>query len=351
MTDHTISPGLQEFAQNLVLTDPNVFVLRKGLQEQYPSLTQALESSFIGRKIRKTLFLPNLAAYGNEGVGIFSDYGGESTGKFNSYSFLVCAMGSISYFEERMREVRDEFGLGDKEYSYKDLRDDRMRQSIPKYLRALDEGINGLLCSVLVEKKIPTLFGRQRKAARQELVAELSKYGFGKWKPKPAEKLARVVHIAAYLTGLLAAEKQNVFWMSDHDDICPNPEKHKNALNLFGTVVRNYKREGFQFGQIGGATPFKERSVLMLDLLSAADLAAGSVEQYFSLKEESGNVNFGVKGGSDDVLRWFAHDGVGLKKATILIRQSSEGFVTDDTVEFRLREPPREAPLVLSVRV
>ncbi|NDW05003.1 hypothetical protein [Jiella pacifica] len=351
MTDRSISPSLQEFAQNLVLKDPNVFILRADLRKQYPSVTQSLESSFIGKKIRKNLLLPDLSAYGNKGVGIFSDYGGESTGKFNSYSFLVCAMDGIGFFEERMKEVRNDFGLGQKEYSYKDLRNDRMRRSVPEYLCALDGGVNGLLCNVLVEKKIPTLFGRHRKTAQKRIVTELNECGFGIWKSKPAEKLATVVHIAAYLTGLLADEGQNVFWMSDHDDICPNPEKHAYALNLFNTVVRSYKREGFQFGRIGGATPFKERSVLMLDLLSAADLAAGSVEQYFSLKEELGNVDFGVKGGSDDVLRWFAHDGVGLKKATIVIRQSSEGFVTDNTVEFRLLDPPKKAPLVVPLRV
>jgi hypothetical protein len=42
------------------------------------------------------LLLPNLSALANRTVGIFSDYGGEdSTSRFFSYSFLVCAFGSF----------------------------------------------------------------------------------------------------------------------------------------------------------------------------------------------------------------------------------------------------------------
>ena len=67
--------------------------------------------------------------------------------------------------------------------------------------------------------------------------------------------------------------------------------------------------------------PFDPRSVEMLDLLSAADVVAGSIEPCIPKQGRTPEGDPQIKSGADDVLRWLAHDGIGLRKATFFIRR------------------------------
>lgn len=161
-----------------------------------------------------------------------------------------------------------------------------------------------------------------------------------------AEKLLRVVHLAAFLVGLLAHDGQKIFWMSDHDAICPNKEMHDHALSLFQRLLGIYTRPHCTYPVLGGALPFAERSLEMTDLLSAADVVAGSVAQYLTKLDSQRHEDISVKDGSDSVLCWLAQDGVGLKKITFLLRRARNGGVEAGTVEFDLVNPPPDTLLV-----
>ena len=63
--------------------------------------------------------LPNLSALSNRTVGIFSDYGGETTGQYQTYSFLVCAFGSLEPFKQQMATLRRKASIGTKEIAFK----------------------------------------------------------------------------------------------------------------------------------------------------------------------------------------------------------------------------------------
>ena len=100
--------------------------------------------------------------------------------------------------------------------------------------------------------------------------------GLGSRPPKTAEKMMRVVHLVAYFVALLGSDKQNVFWMTDHDEIGPTQEQHRLLMELcFGRVLPFHQKPGTEFGTIGGAIPLKERSVEFNDRLSLPDLVAG----------------------------------------------------------------------------
>ena len=77
---------------------------------------------------------------------------------------------------------------------------------------------------------------------------------------------------------------------------------HERLLQLFHNVLSLYATR--QFGLIGGALPFRQRSMDFLDLLSAADIVAGSVGQYFTGRDEVGEQNVRVKEGAEKVLLW-----------------------------------------------
>jgi hypothetical protein len=88
--------------------------------------------------------------------------------------------------------------------------------------------------------------------------------GFGRRRPHVAEKVMRVVHTAAFLTALLGHEGQQIFWMSDHDAVCPNPAMHDQMLSLYHNILTLYTAK--TFGRIGGGHPFDDRSTDFLDL-------------------------------------------------------------------------------------
>ena len=250
-------------------------LLRRDDNTQYSSLIESIEDLLLGSHRQRQLIFPELAAFGNQSLGVFSDYSGEGSGRYFVYSVLVCGFNMRTPFEARTAEIRRRFNLGSKEISYKDLKMGQMRRALRGYLAAADV-LPGFLCTVAVDKRIESVFGTESDA-RRRLVTVLEGARLGMWKPGVAEKLLRVVHMAAYLVALLGRNGQRVFWMTDNDEICPTPSHHLNLLEAFSRVLSIYQRPGLQSESIGGATPFAERCIEMNDLLSLPDLAAGAL--------------------------------------------------------------------------
>ena len=146
---------LAKLADALVWKDPDLHVLRLELLDQYPSIVHALQDSLLASHQRGKLILPDLEAMGNTSIGLFSDYAGESSGNYYTYSFLTCAWLATGMFHERMREVRDRTKLGKKEIAFKDFRMGQMRQALPEYLNLLDTFVPGFLLTVVIDKKLP----------------------------------------------------------------------------------------------------------------------------------------------------------------------------------------------------
>jgi hypothetical protein len=288
---------------------------------------------------RQRLFLPDLSAFNNESIGVFSDYAGESSGNYNAYSALVCGWSYIGAFASRMIEVRRTHSLGEKEIAFKDFGMGQLRRALPDYLSALNNLLPGFLCTLVVDKKIQTLLGPDSK----QLARMLQDEGIGEWKAAVTEKLLRVAHLTAFLTTLLARDGQKIFWMTDNDNVCANEEQHKGALVMFERATRIYLRPNQNFPLIGGARPFRPKALGFLDILSAADVTASTLEHYFTRKD---NADLAIKAGADSVLRWLTFDGIGLKKAAFIVRLRADGQIETGTVEFVPTERPTNLTLV-----
>jgi hypothetical protein len=319
-------------ARELILHRPNLNVLRATADGHYSPLVQVIDSELKKREAAGRLLLPDLSALKNQTIGIFSDYSGEGAGKYDTYSFLFCAWGSLDTFRQEMKKVRAKFALEAKEIEFKDFGMGAIQRALPSYLDTLNGYVPGLLFNLIVDKRIHSLFGPQDKGTGRALARLLEDKGIGGLKPRVAEKTLRVVHTAAYFTALLGHESQKIFWMSDHDAICANEEMHNRMLALYQDVLSLYSNR--QFGLMGGARPFQERKTDFLDLLSAADIAAGSVGQYFTGRDEVGAENTRVKVGAEKVLMWLGHDAVALKKLNIMFQLSENGALLSGAVDF-----------------
>ena len=187
--------------------------------------------------------------------------------------------------------------------------------------------------------------GPQTRETQKELAKIVEKEGFGKRKPAEAEKLCRVVTIASFLVGLLAHSGQKIFWMTDHDNICANTDLHNQMLAL-SSKKRSPLYSAGEFPLIGGARPFTERSTDYLDLLSAADLVAGSIEHYLTRRDVMGADKADVREGADKLLYWLGHDGLALKKFNVIMRPGENGVINSGTIEFTPIEYPADASFV-----
>lgn len=335
-------------ARELILHRPDLNVLNAEHEGQYSPLVQSIEVELKKREAEGMLLLPDLSALGNKTVAIFSDYSGEGAGNYYTYSILLCAWGSLDTFRREIKKVRAKFSMGTKEIEFKDFGMAIIRNALPEYLDVLNGYEPGLIFTVVVDKRLGSLFGPQARSTGKALSQRLDENGFGKLKPHVAEKMLRVVHTSAFLTALLGHAGQKIFWMSDHDAICANAQMHKQLLALFHNVLGLYTTR--EFGLIGGALPFSERSTDYLDLLSAADIVAGSVSQYFTNRDEVGEQNVCVKEGAEKVLLWLSHDALALKKLCVLICPGDDGTIRSGTIEFipkQMRESVTFLPIHL----
>jgi hypothetical protein len=341
---------ITDLANALTWKRPDIQVLDPAQPDRYSGLAHAIQGALNASHARGELMLPDLAAFANETVSVFSDYGGESDSDYLTYSFLVCSWNCAGPFLGKMAQVRQTFGLGAKEIAYKDLRMGQVRAALQEYLTALNNMLPGFLFTVIIDKKIVSLFNTNDREGLTNVAGILKKEGLGDWKPAVAEKLLRVVHISAFLTALLISDGQKIFWMSDDDAICANQEMHETCLRIFGRAINLYADPTHKYPLAGGAKPFKERSVEMLDLLSVTDLVAGAVEQYLTRKDKAAGAEFGVKEGADVILKWLAHDGVALKRANLIIKLADDGQITAGGLQFKLTDTPKgviEVPIVV----
>ncbi len=329
----TFDPVHVARARLVTLQNPNLDILTTENRDQMPGIAQFLEGGFKARDREGRLLLPDLSALANRTIGIFSDYGGDN-GQYLTYSFLICGFGSLGPFKEKMAALRHSSGLGTKEIAFKDFGFGPLRRMLPSYLQTLDLFVPGMLFTLAVDKKIPSLFGPPEATALMQ--ATLQDNDLGTLKRHVAERLFRITHIAAFLTALLGHAGQNLFWLTDHDPIAATPEGHRNLLTALNRVLPLYTTK--QFRLIGGARPFQERAFDYLDLLSAPDLAAGVIAQVLSGIDVVGHDKAQIKEGGEHVLRWLCHDSITLKKLCLVIKKDADGMVVSGPVHFEAKQ-------------
>lgn len=333
---------LVALATQLTLHGANLSVVPD--TEEYPWFIHEFQRQLFAQEARRELLLPNIRD-DNESIAVFSDYGGESSNsKYFTYSFLICAWNQTGHFIKEMTALRQKAGLNDpfKEIAFKDFRYGPIKRSLEEYLKNLSNYVNGYLLTVVVEKSAGSIFGTDRKATHKFITKTLAENGFGTWKPDVAEKILRITHFVAYLVALLSRAGQKVIWMTDHDSIAPTNERFMDVLNLFNNLLRHYCNH--ELSIVGGAVPFDEKCPDFLDLLSATDVVAGSVEHYLNRSHGKDDEPL-IKEEANHVLRWLSGQGIALKKHAMIIR-AHEGGLASASLKFELKEQDPQAIFV-----
>jgi hypothetical protein len=118
------------------------------------------------------------------------------------------------------------------------------------------------------------------------------------------------------------------------------------ALKVFERAIRIYQRPNQKFALVGGARPFNPKSLDTLDILSACDVTASTLEHYFTRKNRESAEELVVKAGAETVLSWLTSDGIGLKKATFIVKYREDSQIDVGTVDFTPVEKPTNLTLI-----
>ncbi|MCV7079582.1 hypothetical protein [Mycobacterium szulgai] len=152
--------------------------------------------------------------------------------------------------------------------SYKRLNDKVRLKSLPNYLEAADQ-LEGLLINFAVDKNATHRLS-------EEPWTETAFGRIGLWAPRAFRKLTVIGHLAGILVEGVRADGQNLLWITDEDDIAPNPDKHAEATRLLAHYISSYCT-----GPLGhfrfGTTASDPGDLHIEDLAAVPDLAAGGL--------------------------------------------------------------------------
>lgn len=201
---------------------------------------------------------------------VASDYGGQhASSRFEALAFVVADSDRLGGWMAARETFRAQWLPNARRMSFKNLNDRQRASALPAFLDLADQ-IHGLLFLVLIDKQIDSLFASTEEPSELELKLD------GSWRPKTIEKALRICHYLSLLLAGLSREFQHVLWVTDQDDMAANTQRHRDLVEIFGSVLSHYLEH--TLGHIRVATTLSDTGTRDLeDLVSIADLAAGVV--------------------------------------------------------------------------
>jgi hypothetical protein len=202
---------------------------------------------------------------------MFSDYGGaHKSARFEVLSYLVTTIAGLAPFNAMRVYLRQTQLAVPRRMSYKSLNDNVRLRSLPAYLSAADR-LDGVLISFAVEK-------RAMHRLTESYTPQVAFGTLGPWATRSFGKLSRVGHLGAIVIEGLRANDQDLIWITDEDEIAPNPAKHVEATEVLAHLLNHYLS-----GPMGhirfGTTASDNGDLLIEDLTAVPDLAAGILNE------------------------------------------------------------------------
>jgi len=257
-----------------------------------------------------------------ETICIFSDYGGDNQNSlYETISVLYVDLDASNEWEYKRQLVRQKFLPDGRRMSFKNLNDRKRREAIIPFLAAADE-ISGINVTLAIQKKIKSLYSN--KEAKELLEKHLNTTG--NWKEYAFERVLRVAHLISFLVAGLSSPNQNIYWVSDEDNLFANDAKSKDMAKVLSGFSGVYVEH--TLGELGiGTTKIDEEDRGIEDFASIPDLMAGAVAEITTKlsKTYSGGIPKGLAsslpeklGPKTDLLcRWLSDNTQKLKRTVI----------------------------------
>ncbi len=256
---------------------------------------------------------------------VAADFSGQhKSASHECYSFLVADLAFCWLWDEMRKDLRKEFLHGNRRMEFKSLNDRDRQQALTPFLRAANT-IPGLLLSILVDKRIDSLFEDHCERVWQNSLFPQ----FAKWKPVTREKLLRVVNFCALLVSCLSAVNQDVLIFTDEDDFVANDARVVDATKLVGHIMNHYLRHELRHLRFG-STRCDDGSRSIEDLVAIPDLIAGALTELASHSAIPRRplmvpISTGLSRKAITILDWFADQEVHTLKRFAIVLDSGKG--------------------------
>lgn len=291
------------------------------LNSSVSGLMRGFSESISQMELRHPGLLPDIRK--GDTIFIGSDYGGQhGLAQYETYTFILADFENCVTWGKLRRDWRRVFLSDGRRMSYKNLNDKRCRKALLPFLQATNS-IPGLVVAVLVDKRIKTIFEPVAYLEIEKPPLKNSSH----WKRPVFEKLLRIVHFASLFLSGLSRPYQNVIWITDEDEIVPNDERLREATNLFGIISSHYLNHTLGHFR-WGTTKLDSRERQLEDLVSIADIVAGSLSSVLTKHKEQDTVpkselmvpppqNLPRK--TKDIMNWFSDNTQILKRLVYAI--------------------------------
>jgi hypothetical protein len=253
--------------------------------------------------------------------------GAHSEAQYEAFAFLLGAITQTGPWMQAREEVRDQLLNGRGEMSYKALNDARRQRALAPFLMAANL-FPGNLVVVIVSKKLKRLFDNPGdRVLFPELIVAVRN-----WNMKSFHRLLLVATIGALLTSGLAESSQDLLWVTDQDEIAPNPTKHDHAGHVIHHCLGRYAPD------LRGVLTFAttEANVdkfLLRDAVAITDLAAGCLVDAFGASKRGSERALWVSPAASltrkaqVILDWFAQRDHTLRRLVICLDPSDDGTI------------------------
>jgi hypothetical protein len=264
------------------------------------------------------------------------DFGGaHKRSGYQTYSFLVGAISGSGEWDGLRNDIRERLVRDNRRMSYKTLGDAIRARSLLPFLKAADK-FPGVLMTFLVDKRINRLVGDHRSP---DVFPELVVAERG-WNQNAFHKLCLVASLGSLLIRGLSGPTQDILWLTDQDEIAPNPTKHDHAGHVIHHHISTYASQNK--GRLVFVTTEADITGRRLeDVVAIPDLAAGALGETFSaIKDKNGQgisrvwvpfpTNLPRK--ADLIATWFFNPPQRLSKLAIIIEPCRGGGLTAEIV-------------------
>lgn len=188
----------------------------------------------------------------------------------------------------------------------------------------------------MIDKQIESVFKTEGKIDTNS--PELQKYH--KWKNKTFEHLLRIVHFNCFCIAGLSKQNQDIYWITDDDDIVANASKLIELTDIFGHVLSSYVSHNLRHIRFGSTGITDDGSRKIEDFCAIPDLAAGALSELLSIYKKDGvgisndlivPIPKVISGKSLKILNWLSTQPQNLKRLTCMIEPIESSTTTKIT--------------------
>lgn len=304
--------------------NPNVNRVWRHQPEPTLGFMNTLGETITAVETRHPNQFPNLR--GAQTLLLGTDFSGShKTARFHVTTFLITNLENLTEWERRRSLLRATTPLGIRRMSYKTLNDAIRQNALVPFLLAADQ-IPGLLFTLAVDRRVQSLFVKQRKMPR--VLYESSE--LKNWKPDTAERGLQAIHMASLLVRGMSTSGQDILWILDEDDIVANETRHTQFVNVFALISGQYLNHSMGHLRIATTKSDTGRRDLE-DLVSICDLTSGTLQELFlSYREQSIPMDaetlvprVDLKAAkANKILDWLSSDQSLLKRVSIIVEEA-----------------------------